>query len=126
MNPVTETIIPSATSDHPISIVQALPFNTPYNGPAPVKQYFLTSNNNGKLLGYFRGRELKGKTLPVPTGMTGLVLRKDTSNNFLSADVFEEITVWEHDVPPDAAENRFEEILEYAAIADCLHLDHPE
>ena len=123
MNPIAEAIIPSSTSEHPVSVVQALPFNTSYNGPAPVKQYFLTSNDAGKLTAYFRGRELKGKVVAIPSGITGVVLRKDTTNNFVSAGIFEEILAWEHDVPPDAVEQKIEELLEYAAIAECLHTD---
>ena len=123
MDSLAQVIIPSATADAPLSVVHSLPINTEFNGQSQIKSFFLQSkDSNGNSTAYFRGRELKGKSVSLPAGLTGVVLRKDSSS-FVSADVFNEITLWEHDVPPDVSENRLNELLEFTEIANCLHVD---
>ena len=68
--------------DTTMSTVHAMPFNTDFNGAVPIKGFFNStmsiSNDGSDMTSYVRGRELKGKTFPVPSGMVGTVVRKDT------------------------------------------------
>ena len=85
---LAEIHIPSpGAQDTQLSSVHAMPLHTNFNGPAPIKAFFNTtirtagasSPECGKnMTSYVRGRELKGKVFPVPEGMVGTIVRKDT------------------------------------------------
>ena len=110
--------------DTNISTVQSLPFNTDFDGNAPVRSFFRSElAPSGELTSHFRGRELKGAIVPVPENMVGVVVRKDSSTGYISADLFKEITVWEHDLAPDATCQKLNDLLEFVQISKCVHDD---
>ena len=97
-----------------------------HNGQIPISSYFQVNNSDkNKQVAYFRGRELIGRAIDVPQSYVGVVVRRD-ANRFVSADVFKEITIWEHDVPPDSAHNKLNDLLDFGKIADVLHADNDD
>jgi len=100
--------------------VQSVPFNTKFEGQAPIKAFFQVEKDGEVLTSHFRGRELKGKAVIVPSEFQGLVISRD-SNRYVSADVFKEIVLWEHDVATDATEQKLRDLIDFAELANCLH-----
>lgn len=86
--------------DTRISSVHAMPFNTDYNGSIPTKAFFhntstistsnstVSENNNQEMTSYIRGRELKGVKFPVPQGMVGTIVRKNTETGKLCMFIY--------------------------------------
>lgn len=94
---LAEIHIPLAEAqDTRISSVHAMPFNTDYNGNVPTKAFFnstssipsssssVSEKSNEEMTSYIRGRELKGLTFPIPQGMVGTIVRKDTETGQLA------------------------------------------
>lgn len=84
MSTPTHLVLSSNRSSLPVTKPQLLPFHTPYSGPAPVSTFFLprsmpdsredAPSGSTLLLGAFRGRQLVGQKLNLPTGYEGIVL----------------------------------------------------
>jgi ribonuclease H2 subunit C len=95
------------------NIVHLLPCNIDYDGPAPIEGFFIIEKNAEKLSSNFRGRELIGKEVKLPTNVVGINVRSTntTNKNSLQVDgTFDKFFVWQHDVEPDTSniQNCFE------------------
>ena len=86
------------------SAVHYNPFSIEYDGHADVSSYFIVSEEENVLKSSFRGRRLVGKKIPLTNGVQGhIVCNGKSSNNgagIESLDTFNEVIIWEHDVPP--------------------------
>eukprot|EP01038_Epipyxis_sp_PR26KG_P010557 gene10557-14183_t len=121
------------------SIVHYLPCSIDYDGPAPIKSYFMVEDFNQKRenenniekseSGFkrsrIRGRELIGQDIILPSNIRGLnMVKSEISTNdgcvkFDSAGLFQKITVWQHDVPPDLTP--INDLLDWIEIANTIH-----
>ncbi len=82
------------------SRVHLLPCKIDFDGPAPVSSYFKPSGDTA----FFRGRELKGKVVEVPAGMTGASVVR-TNKTVSVSGTFRSISVWQHDKAPGGVLN---------------------
>lgn len=95
--------------------LQHLPCKIQYNGPAPVSGYFLRhSSKDGISRASFRGRELVGKTYPLPQNTTGLILEPSLATEaeisegqrvWQAKSCFKSITQWNHDETPNQTDH---------------------
>ncbi|KAI5204274.1 ribonuclease H1 small subunit [Aureobasidium subglaciale] len=113
-------------------VANVLPCRIQHNGPvnASTRHWTPETSSDGKSsTAYFRGRKLNGKIVDLPEGYRGAILQKtntilpptSTSNTPLAEDedlssvpetkviqeiaTFDKITVWGHEVQPDARED---------------------
>lgn len=131
--------------------VNILPCRIDHNGPAKVtKRYWRPeTEKDGTKTAYFRGRRLRGKSLKVPQGYKGLILKStektlveavpvqiveeeaddDESEEELPEPVkiiekvssFEEMTIWGHDHVPSAEDDFIKGVEEWIAFAEAIH-----
>lgn len=97
-----------------MSSVHMLPCNVSHDGPVDVKSFFQVRTTKSDLRAAFRGRELVGKEVKLPTGVLGINARQTapaqkTEAAFECEGHFDSMTVWQHDVAPDLG-----------SIQDCL------
>jgi hypothetical protein len=88
------------------STIHYLPCTIAHDGPLAVNSFFQIQKTKAGMISSLRGRQLVGKTLPLPPNVTGLNIVQDgtTSKTELSWDCgghFQEIVVWQHDIAPD-------------------------
>lgn len=102
------------------STIHFLPCSIDYDGTAPIKSFFQTSNDSdGTLVSHFRGRKLKGKlvelnvtqekdcknlsNLPAESvsTVTGLCVGDNGNRNWIVEGHFTSMNIWEHDTSPD-------------------------
>lgn len=118
------------------SELHLLPCNIQYDGPAPVKSFFIQKNgkNNDKIA-YLRGHELVGEVVDISKDWLGVVAVKASNKsnldseqdpskgrhevNMLAEGSFDSFTLWQHDVAPNMAQ--VEELLEWRDVANSLH-----
>ena len=118
------------------SELHLLPCNIEYDGPAPVKSYFIQKNaKNGDKIAYLRGHELVGEVVDVSKDWVGTVAVKASNKsnldsehdhtkgrnevNFMVEGKFDSFTIWQHDAAPNMAQ--VEELLEWKEVANSLH-----
>lgn len=91
MDSLNEVVIPKYdknNEDIKVSTVQSLPFNSEFSGQVPINSYFITheedeeANSDKSLVGYFRGRELKGRDYLLPDDTRGLKFKTLSFNIF--------------------------------------------
>lgn len=127
------------------SIVHLLPCRIDYNGPAPVDSYFQVKKIDGDdtiLTAQLRGRELKGRNIPLTSNKlcegvcfgakfcsssgghnhdNDLILANATDSELKAWMVegkFESINIWQHDIVPDT--QVIDDITDWFEIAKCV------
>ena len=105
----------------PESTVHLLPCTIEYDGNAPIKSFFhVNKDPDGTLRSHFRGRELRGKILPLPpASVEGLCIGDAGNQQWKVEGEFSSIHVWEHDSLPDMAP--LNDCLAWFALADAVH-----
>lgn len=102
--------------------VNFMPFSITYNGPAPISKYIQVTDNGGKLSSHFRGREIKGESIALPNGLSGVLVSKpglaDTTLHVLGT--FNEVKLWEHDVAPNPA--LVKDLFDWSDIAQSVYI----
>jgi len=118
------------------SELHLLPCNIQYDGPAPVKSFFIQkSGKNNDKIAYLRGHELVGEVVDISKDWLGVVVVKASNKsnldseqdpskgrnevNMLAEGNFDSFTLWQHDVAPNMAQ--VEELLEWREVANSLH-----
>ena len=118
------------------SELHLLPCNIEYDGPAPVKSYFVQkSGKNGEKIAYLRGHELVGEVVDVSKDWVGVLAAKASNKSDLDSEhnqnkgnneillmaegKFDSFTIWQHDAAPNKAQ--IEELLEWKEVANSLH-----
>ncbi|KIV99223.1 uncharacterized protein PV09_09087 [Verruconis gallopava] len=130
--------------------VHLLPCKINYSGPTEVERRYWEpkQTENGGYKAYFRGRELSGNSLKVPQHYQGSVLRitndlmprsksspvegdvededadEETEETKIAEElgVFDEVMVWNHDMPWSAAEDPYAKgIEEWISFASAMH-----
>jgi hypothetical protein len=99
-----------------------LPFSLNYDGPCPVSKYFhVEESKDNDLSSSFRGRELRGRKVQLPSKIGGYAISRKTDNSreFLVSETFDEISLWEHDYQPNEAALMLDS-LDYFDIAECV------
>ena len=111
-----------------MSTVHYLPCKIHYNGSTDVNNYFqvIKTNNNKhqvkELKSAFRGRELIGKEVALPSNVVGIhaIQQHQSKEKYeMTWEVsgnFEKLTVWQHDISPDLS--TFNHALEWFDIAN--------
>ncbi|EIE26593.1 hypothetical protein COCSUDRAFT_32223 [Coccomyxa subellipsoidea C-169] len=111
-----------------------LPCSIGYTGVAKVGAYFLPAPTGASVDGkaiqeaYFRGRQLKGTRLELPSGFSGQILRRtaeqqadpSTHAQWSSDMAFKDFVYWKHGLDPirtDGAQRR----LDFLTISGQLH-----
>lgn len=95
-------------SEKPAVKFQLLPFSLDYAGEAHVSQFFdstVQTNTPADLRASFRGRPLRGREVPVPSGCIGIVLRPDGKQGqqtLVPAASFSRVISWKWDQGPDS------------------------
>mmetsp|Transcript_719 Transcript_719/g.1520 ORF Transcript_719/g.1520 Transcript_719/m.1520 type:complete len:160 (+) Transcript_719:314-793(+) len=113
-----------------------LPCAIKHNGQALVSQYFQVDQTDIEIDGApvlsasFRGRDLKGASLPFPEGYKGCILRRQVSagnkydekaqDAWVADSEFTSLTYWNHDTVPTSADP-FRRAMEYAELAPKVH-----
>ena len=90
------------TSSRPCESLHLLPCAIEYEGPAPVKDYFVSepsSQNPAVQKLHFRGRELLGSQIELPEGFTG-VIGTQSGNTIQLSHNFNTFTSWNREVTP--------------------------
>jgi len=130
--------------------VNLLPVRIQYDGSMEIekKHWNPECTEDGKHKAYFRGRELEGNVVKVPEGFKGAVVRvtgdvlptqrptisqEDDDEDEVEQPVeetriaqeigtFDEVMVWNHDVPWDGAEDSYARgISEWMTFANAIH-----
>ena len=112
----------SAAQQKQASTVHYLPCGIKYDGPTEVNSYFLIKKEkNGELVSHLRGRELKGKTVPLPKDVQGLCITPGDDNplRWEVTGEFDAMTLWQHDLPPDVAQ--MDEYLNLFEVLSSIH-----
>ncbi|XP_078717901.1 ribonuclease H2 subunit C isoform X2 [Lampetra fluviatilis] len=94
-----------AQSDPARGAVHRLPCRVHRTGPARVAAFFspaVRTGDGGELATSFRGRELKGRAVPLPPGYSGVVVREESAGTSLRHEVTTTTT------PPIAGPRRCE------------------
>jgi len=127
---------------HGESSVHMMPFSIDFDGPAPIKSFFPISEEKGGVkTAYFRGREMRGKSLVLPPQVVGLCMSQSgavssNSEHASGASVasvasanagkvwradghFNSLTVWQHDVLPDM--QMLEDSIDWFKVAKGVH-----
>ncbi|KAJ2781828.1 Ribonuclease H2 subunit C [Coemansia javaensis] len=135
-----------ALRDAPAAQLHLLPCAIDYSGPAKTAAYFLPeAQADGTYDAAFRGRQLRGIRVALPSGYTGHVLVEAAAAPaaaggafddgaceapeqlaLVSAETFAAVTVWEHDRPPLPADDEFVRALAWADVAAGIHADCSE
>eukprot|EP00058_Branchiostoma_floridae_P025003 XP_002610493.1 hypothetical protein BRAFLDRAFT_117815 [Branchiostoma floridae] len=107
-----------------------LPCEIEHTGPAQVAQYFTPSirdNGHGVLQASFRGRELRGGTVSLPEGYTGLVLKEkykavsdEEARVFHAGQKFQEFTYWNMETPP-SRNDALQKAMHWLDISKAIH-----
>ncbi|KAK3229498.1 hypothetical protein Dsin_001379 [Dipteronia sinensis] len=119
--------------------VHHLPCCIKYDGPCSVSDYFRPKPNGMEVDGlrveeaYFRGRKLRGATVPLPDGYSGFVLGKESrgkrkvsemseeSSNCWEVNAkFDKLSYWNHDTLP-SKDDAFLRAFHWFAVAEALH-----
>ncbi|CAH1793170.1 unnamed protein product [Owenia fusiformis] len=112
--------------------IQLMPFVIEHNDEANVDKYFNSSleNEDGILVGSFRGRPLQGNVQSVPEGYTGVVMKEnhkpfneDEERTFKAAHTFKEFTYWNLDKLP-GLNDKVSKLPEWFEIAKHIHGSH--
>jgi hypothetical protein len=112
------------TSSH----INLLPFQLQYDGPAPVKSYFLVDEKNKsekekEYTAHFRGRRLVGKDVLLPNNLVALhaVVGPKSSNSEGKLEIVNHqtnIRLWNHDFIPET--HNMDECLDWMEIANVV------
>ncbi|KAK9810264.1 hypothetical protein WJX72_007629 [[Myrmecia] bisecta] len=120
-------------SSSPLPSLHNLPCSLNYTGTAPVSAYFRPTP-----CGYavdaadiqeaaFRGRQLKGASLPLPEGYSGQVLQRglenadpDAPQPWIQQLPFAQLTYWNHDKDPSRTDG-LKRSFEWLALASKVH-----
>ena len=104
-----------------VSTVHLMPCTIEYDGNAPIKSFFhVNKDADGTLRSHFRGRELRGKMLSLPSGsVEGLCIGDAGNQQWKVEGEFSSIHVWEHDTLPDMAP--LNDCVGWFALADAVH-----
>eukprot|EP01031_Cornospumella_fuschlensis_P019397 gene19397-23773_t len=86
--------------------VNVLPFSIDYDGPAPVSTYFITSEEDGRMVAHFRGRRLVKKVIQLPEAFMGLYLVAPANSTANEGKLeinspFKELGLWGHHSVPN-------------------------
>lgn len=108
------------------SVIHLLPCNIHHDGPAPVQNYFQTtqvsktqSSDKEHLLANFRGRRIEGLPVQLPETTVGCVVHTCQGDNQIEVhSIFNSLTVWEHDQPP--SEEVLGQSMEYFDMANIV------
>ena len=113
------------------SCVNLMPFSIDYTGNAPINSYFRVADSGkaGQSKAFFRGREVVGSKLSLPSSVTGSHLVRipkqiESSHDDVNAETWEELGhfkeffVWQHDVAPSLT--HIEEIFDWFEVADTV------
>ncbi|KAK2658723.1 hypothetical protein Ddye_005256 [Dipteronia dyeriana] len=119
--------------------VHHLPCCIKYDGPCSVSDYFSPKPNGMEVDGlrveeaYFRGRKLRGTTVPLPHGYSGFILgkesrgkrkvpemSKESSNCWEVNAKFDKLSYWNHDTLP-SKDDTFLRAFHWFAVAEALH-----
>lgn len=126
------------------STIHFLPCSIDYDGTAPIKSFFQTSDDlDGTFISHLRGRKLKGKLVELNVSqekdsknlsnlpaenvstVTGLCVGDNGNRNWIVEGHFTSMSIWEHDTNPDLS--AIDECLSWFKIADqvCFTLIQP-
>lgn len=123
---VSLTLDSSMSSPNNDSNIHLLPCSIEFHGPAPVSSYFhVTKDANGNLSSHFRGRLLRGASVPLPDKVQGLCVTKKLNNDtqridWEIVDKFSAIVDWEHHTFPQ--ENHLQEYLDWFELSNSVSL----
>lgn len=103
------------------STIHLMPCTIEYDGNAQVKSFFhVQQETDGTLRSHFRGRELRGSILDLPsTAVDGLCIGDCGNRQWRVEGTFSQMSVWEHDTMPDMSP--LQESLAWFALADAVH-----
>ena len=113
--------VDSVEKQQTVSTVHLMPCTIEYDGNAPIKSFFHVNKvADGTLRSHFRGRELRGKILSLPSASVEGLCIGDTGNQQWKVEgEFSSIHVWEHDTLPDMAP--LNDCVGWFALADAVH-----
>lgn len=110
--------------------IEILPFQLNYDGPAPIKTFFLIEEEKiekkeKEYLSHFRGRKLVGKDVQIPPNLVALhaVVGSKSSNlegKLEIMDNYNQFRVWQHDHPGDA--HQLQECFDWMEISQAVIL----
>lgn len=102
--------------------VHYLPCSIKFNGPAPVQSYLQIALNptTQEMTTAFRGRELKGKDVSVPSGVKAVWMRKGQGSRLDIVNGFDKFIMWDHDIQPDP--EMFEEYFDWFKIGKSVSI----
>lgn len=86
--------------------VHYLPCSIRYDGPAPIQSFMhieQSTTHPNELTTTFRGRELHGRKVIVPDGVSAVWVRPGRGSKLDIVDAVTTIHVWEHGVAPDVS-----------------------
>eukprot|EP00388_Colpodella_angusta_P035657 GDKK01036678.1.p1 GENE.GDKK01036678.1~~GDKK01036678.1.p1 ORF type:complete len:131 (-),score=10.83 GDKK01036678.1:149-541(-) len=110
--------------DKNLSTVHFLPCTIDFDGPVPVNSFFQVQRAKTELKASFRGRELIGKEMKLPTNVLGVNAiqnrpKEASETSWDCVGQFDKITVWQHDVAPDLGQ--LQECIDWFEIAEQVH-----
>ncbi|XP_032806129.2 ribonuclease H2 subunit C [Petromyzon marinus] len=121
-----------AQSDPPArGAVHRLPCRVHCTGPARVAAFFSPAVRTGdgdELKTSFRGRELKGRAVPLPPGYSGVVVREESAGTSVRHEdrratalrAFSAISHWNLETAP-SGDDALPMALGWPALADAIH-----
>ncbi|XP_078717903.1 ribonuclease H2 subunit C isoform X4 [Lampetra fluviatilis] len=123
-----------AQSDPARGAVHRLPCRVHRTGPARVAAFFspaVRTGDGGELATSFRGRELKGRAVPLPPGYSGVVVREESAGTSLRHEdrratalrafsAFSAISHWNLETAP-SGDDALPMALAWPALADAIH-----
>lgn len=103
--------------------IEILPFEVNYNGPAPIKTYFLvqTGSKPSESVAHFRGRKIIGKEIALTDGITAahaVIGEKTGLNEGQVLNHYSKLRLWQHDHAPDTSQ--VQECLNWMEIAQAV------
>ena len=109
------------SSQATVPAIHYLPCSIDFDGPSQISSYFkVEANSPNQWTSAFRGHELKGVTVHLPSNMHGYLLsRADPQERLVHVtEKFEDFVHWDHDTRPE--ENAFLDQLEWLEIAQSV------
>lgn len=94
-----------------------LPCQIQHDGPAPVSDFFRCEDCQNKQRAHFRGRELVGQKISLPTNVKGCICKKKSSSYDI-VDRFHSINVWQHDIAPSYSQ--LQVYIDYLEVANAV------
>jgi hypothetical protein len=105
------------------SVLNYLPCDIKFEGPTEVNSYFQITRDakDDSMRSHFRGRELRGKVITIPSTVEGLCITCSSisSKQWEVSGHFDRLNLWQHDVLPETAV--LEDYMDWFEVSNSVH-----